>query len=228
MGSSRGAFLACSALVASLASGCGFGVGAFRGRDRSGLFASRDQSGVRQGYVRVESERWTDVGEDFGVSIGFKPALVFAPPPGGGAAGVGYGFDAHLNLRWRMLELTGGYALERAEFEGPQRLERNGLMVGLNYYFLIPDSPVIPYAGAAFQVGDLCFSATGCEGAVVEDVLGGRGTLGAALVIPEALFEQDLMVRLEGRFIGTQPVLVGGRQGAFLGGALAVEVLMFF
>lgn len=214
-------------LLAGL-SGCGFGVGAFRGRERVGSFRSDDQSGVKEGYERVNTERWTDEGQDFGVSIGFQPAVVFAAPPGGGPIGVGYGFDAHLNFRWRMLELTGGYALERADFEGPQRLERNGFVVGLNYYFLIGDSPVVPYAGAAFQFGDVCFGAAGCDSGRVEDIAGGRATLGAALVIPEALFEQDLMLRLEGRFIATQPVEAGGRKGPFLGGALALEALLFF
>ncbi|MDP1825832.1 MAG: hypothetical protein Q8L48_21395 [Archangium sp.] len=224
MGCSRSSLL----LLVTLLSGCGFGVGAFRGRERFGTFATNDQSGVREGYERVQTETWTDVGQEFGVSAGFKPALVFAAAPGGGPVGVGYGFDVHLNLRWRMIELTGGYVMERADFEGPQRVERNGLHVGLNYYLLIGDSPLIPYAGAAFQVGDVCFGAEGCESAKAEDAWGGRGTLGVALVLPEALFEQDLMLRLEGRFIGSQSVSVGGRTGPFLGGALALEVLMFF
>lgn len=68
----------------------------------------------------------------------------------------------------------------------------------------------------------------GCESNRVEDVVGGRGTVGLALIVPELLFEQDMMFRLEGRFIGTQSVTVAGRQGPFLGGAIGLEALMFF
>lgn len=215
-------------VVLVLTSGCGFGVGAFRGRDRSAAFRTADQTGVADGYERVSTESWTDVGADFGVSIGLKPAITFAAPPGGGDVGVGYGFDVHLNLRWRMLELTSGYAMERADFdEGASRVERNGLVIGLNYYFMLADV-LLPYVGAAFQFGDVCFGADGCEGSRVEDVVGGRGTVGLAVIVPELLFDQDMMFRLEGRFIGTPSVTVAGRQGPFLGGAIGLEALMFF
>ena len=138
-----------------VSSGCGFGVGAFRGKDRSGTFRTEDQSGVKEGYERVRGESWTDVGEQFGVSIGFKPQLVFGPPPKSGDFGVGYGFDAHLNLRWRMLELTGGYVSEALNFDDQSRFHSGAGVVGLNYYFPIEPGFLYAYLGAAFQMGEV-------------------------------------------------------------------------
>ncbi len=206
-------------------SGC-FGVGAFRARDRSGTFRSDDQSNVRAGYERVHSESWTDVGEAFGVSIGFKPAFVFGPNPAGGPLGTGYGFDAHLNFRWRMLELTGGYAREYLTFADKSTFGHDSGVIGLHYYFDLPNDDehlVHPYLGAAVQVGTVTRGST-----EVEDIVGGRGTAGVAFVIPEVLWDNDVMLRVEGRFVGTQPVAIAPTPTSFLLGAVALEALVFF
>ena len=222
-------------LMLSFLSGCGFGVGSFRERNRSGLFRSDNQEGVATGYERVHRESWTDTGGTLGTFIGFKPAVIFGPHPQTGVLGVGYGFEAHLNFRWRMLELTGGFASEAIDFEADKsRFAHGSGVVGLNYYFLGSEY-FFPYLGASFQMGTVRFIRPNTRDVSTDDVIGGRGTVGLAVVLPGVIWENDLMLRLEGRFIGTLPARVPpegpsamATSASFLGGAVSFESVLFF
>jgi hypothetical protein len=199
--------------------GCGFGVGSFHNKPRTGTFVDGPVEN-KPGYVYAHQESWTDLSGTYNVHLGYKVGASFASAPGRDTA-AGRATEVALETRFGRYGLLLGWSEDKATYDDIV-VAYNAFFIG-GRFLLTPPSTVMLDLNIGVAQGEACTYKPDDLGCIsTGDDVAARAGLGANVYF-YASDTMDVFARVEGRVTASEKAPGLGDE-RFMSAALLTEL----